>query len=204
MNLAAVVVALVLGWALTMWQHRYNRTRQTRSVGGTIALYVLRLVVTVALITVIFKPDWFLRYAHGAAGVLLLTAFIATAFVSASLARRETRQPGRRNFATFYTVMARLMLGTLITIVSLHIWQPHLLGVLWVTVLESAVIIEFCVYWVIQTIDLWDSPDRADRLSVADQQLLAQKRTTVRPGGVKSELKDVMNAPKKDRLLLLL
>jgi hypothetical protein len=33
-NLVAVVVALVLGWALTMWQHRYNRSQQSRSVGG--------------------------------------------------------------------------------------------------------------------------------------------------------------------------
>ena len=39
--------------------------------------------------------------------------------------------------------MAWLMLGTLIVIVSLHFWQPRLFGVLWVTILESAVILEY-------------------------------------------------------------
>ena len=97
-NLVAVVVALVLGWALSMWQHRYNRSQQTRSVGGTLALYFLRLVVAGGLILLVRWPDVFSDHAHGAAGVLMLSAFIATVFSSAYLAKREEPSPDRRNY----------------------------------------------------------------------------------------------------------
>jgi hypothetical protein len=204
LNMAAVVVALVLGWALTMWQHRYNKTRQRRSVGGTIALYLLRLVVAVALIVLFWKPDAFKVYAHGAAGVLLLSAFIATVFVSASLARRETPSPDRRNYARFYKWIAWSMVATLIAVVAAHIWRPELFGVVWVTVLESAVTLEFCVYWVVQTIDLWDSPERSERLSDADRELLAHRSTKNGIAGLKSEVQDVMNAPAGQKLMTFL
>jgi hypothetical protein len=203
-NLVAVVVALVLGWALTMWQHRYNKTRQTRSVGGTLALYFLRLVVVGGLIVLFWFPGVFKDYAHGAAGVLLLSAFIATVFVSASLASRETPSLDRRNYACFYKWIAWAMLGTFISVVVLHFWQPHLFGVLWVTILESAVTLEFCVYWVVQTIDLWDSPERSERLSDADRQLLLRKPMTGGPAGMMQEMQQVRNAPARDKLLTFL
>jgi hypothetical protein len=135
---------------------------------------------------------------------VLLSSFIATVFVSAYLAKRESPPPSRRNYAAFYRFMAWVMLGTFIAIVALHFWQPHFFGVLWVTILESAVTIEFCAYWVVQTIDLWDSPDRRDRLCTADRELLARKATTNRPTGIKSQMKDMMSAPQDERLLLFL
>ena len=188
-NLVAVVVALFLGWALTMFQHRYNRSQQSRSVGGTLALYFLRLVVAGGLI-VLFAPDLFSDHAHGAAGVLLLSAFIATVFASAYLAKREEPSPDRRNYGQFYKWIAWAMLLTLIGVVTVHIRHPEVFGVLWVTILESAVILEFGAYWVVQTIDLWDSPDRSERLPDADRKLLAQRRTTRGFTGLKSELKE--------------
>jgi hypothetical protein len=203
-NLVAVVVALVLGWALTMWQHRYNRTRQTRSVGGTLALYFLRLVVAVCLIGLFCRPKEFLKYAHGAAGILMLSAFIATAFSTAYLAKRENRSPDRYNFRWFYQFISVLMVVTLIAVVTLHIVRPHLFGVVWVTVLEATLLLEFCAYWVVQTVDLWDSPDRSERLSDDDRQRLAQRRTTSGLAGLKSELVEARKAPSGHRLLPLL
>jgi hypothetical protein len=203
-NLVAVVVALVLGWALTMWQHRCNRSRQSRSAGGTLALYFLRLVVLGGLIVLVFWPDVFRDHAHGAAGVLLLSAFIATVFSSAYLAKREERSPDRRNYGQFYKWIAWAMLLTLIVVVTVHIRHPELFGVLWVTVLESAVILQFGAYWVVQTIDLWDSPDRSERLPDADRKLLGQKRTTRGLAGLKSELVEAMKEPPGHRLLPLL
>jgi hypothetical protein len=203
-NLVAVVVALVLGWALTMWQHRCNRSRQTRSAGGTLALNFLRLVVLGGLIVLFVDPDRFREYAHGAAGVLLLSAFIATVFSSAYLAKREERSPDRRNYGQFYKWIAWAMLLTLIAVVTVHFVHPELFGVLWVTVLESAVILEFGAYWVVQTIDLWDSPDRSERLPDADRERLAQRRTTRGLAGLKSELIEARKADRGDRLLRLL
>jgi hypothetical protein len=203
-NVVAVVVALVLGWALTMWQHRYNRSQQTRSAGGTLALYFLRLVVAGGLIVLVLWPDVFSKYAHGAAGILMLSAFIATVFSAAYLAKREERSPDRYNYRWFYQVIAAVMLATLIAVVTLHIVHPHLFGVLWITVLESALILEFGAYWVVQTIDLWDSPDRSERLPDADRERLAQGRTTRGLAGLKSELVEARKAPPGQRLLPLL
>jgi hypothetical protein len=203
-NLVAVVVALVLGWALTMWQHRYNRSWQTRSAGGTLALYFLRLVVAGGLIVLFFWPKVFSEHAHGAAGVLMLSAFIATVFSAAYLAKREERSPDRRNYWRFYQVIAGMMLITLIAVVTVHITHPELFGVLWVTILESALILEFGAYWVVQTIDLWDSPDRSERLSDADRDLLAQRRTTRGLRGLKSELAEATKDRSDQRLLRIL
>jgi hypothetical protein len=203
-NLVAVVVALVLGWALMIWQHRYNRSRQTRSAGGTLALYFLRLVVAGGLIVLVFWPKEFSKYAHGTAGVLMLSAFIATVFSSAYLAKREERSPDRYNYRWFYQVIGQLMLVTLIAVITVHIRHPELFGLLWVTILESALILEFGAYWVVQTIDLWDSPDRSERLPDADRKLLAQGRTTRGLAGLKSELVEARKAPPGQRLLPLL
>jgi hypothetical protein len=203
-NVVAVVVALVLGWALTMWQHRCNRSQQTRSAGGTLALYFLRLVVAVGLIVLFCWPDVFRNYAHGAAGVLMLSAFIATVFSAAYLAKREERSPDRRNYWRSYQVIAWMMVMTLVGVVTVHIVHPKLFGVLWVTILESALILEFGAYWVVQTIDLWDSPDRSERLPDADRERLAQRRTTRGPAGLKSELVEAMKERPGQRLLPLL
>lgn len=202
-NLVAVVVALVLGWALTMWQHHYNPTRQGRSAGGTLALYFLRLVVVAGLVVLFCRPDVFEKYAHGAAGVLLLSSFIATVFSTAYLAKREEARDGH-DYGSLYQVLAWVMLGTLIAVVALHFTRPGLFGVLWVLILESALILEFGAYWVIQTIDLWDFPDRSERLPDADKRLLAKRPASRGWGGLKSELAAAKNADPHDRVLQLL
>jgi L-asparagine transporter-like permease len=156
------------------------------------------------LIVLVCRPKVFREHAHGAAGVLLLSALIATVFSSAYLARREERSPDRRNYGQFYKWIAWAMLLTLIAVITVHIVRPDLFGVLWVTILETAVILEFFAYWVVQTIDLWDSPDRSERLPDADRKLLAQRRTTHGLAGLKSELVEAMKEPPGNRLLPLL
>jgi hypothetical protein len=125
-------------------------------------------------------------------------------FSSAYLAKREERSPDRYNYRWFYQVIAGVMLVTLIAVITVHIRHPELFGILWVTILESALILEFGAYWVVQTIDLWDSPDRSERLPDADRKLLAQGRTTRGLAGLKSELVEARKARPGQRLLPLL
>jgi hypothetical protein len=203
-NVWAVVVALVLGWSLTWWQNRYNPSRQTRSAGGTLALYFLRLVVAGGLFCLIFDTKLFLGQAHGAAGVLMLTAFIATVFTTAFLANREERLPGRRDYRVFYKYIALLMLLTLIGVVTLHITRPAVFPIPWITVLEAALILEFLAYWIIQSFELWKTPDRTERLPAADRELLAHRSTKSGPGGLMTEMAEVMNAPSGEKLMTFL
>lgn len=202
-NVWAVVVALTLGWGLSFWQHRYNKTRQTRSPGGTLALYFLRLVVVVGLITLVCFRKTFNDYAHGAAGVLLLTAFIATVFSSAYLAGQEDGSSNRRSYKGFYWIIAWVMLVTLIGVLTLHLVGSGWIRDLWIIVLETLLILEFAVYWVIQTIDLWDAPDLKARLPEAARNRLPGARE---PGmaGLRSEFAKAWNDPPGQKLLPLL
>ena len=53
---------------------------------------------------------------------------------------------------------------TLIGVVTVHFTHPDWFRIPWITVLEAALILEFLAYWVVQSIELWDTPDRAERL----------------------------------------
>jgi uncharacterized membrane protein len=202
----AVVVALVVGWLLMLGLRRHNHTRQTRSPGGTLLLYFLRLVVLLGLIALVvrhFRP-YLLRYAHGIAGLLMLLAFIATVFCTAYVAGREEESPHRHRYQRFYRVIAVVMLVTLIAVVTLHLVRPHWLGDLWVIALETLLILEFAAYWVVQTIELWNTPDRRERLPDDARNRLAEGRTTRGLRSLKSALVEARKAPAGQRLLPLL
>jgi hypothetical protein len=196
-SLQAVVCALALGWALSWVLRMLKRRRDKKdnrpptktSLGGRLALYLLRLVVAVGLFA-LFCHNGFLYYAHAAAGFFLLSSFIATAFAVAFVVTLERKMPAEglatQNdkdiglhrpcvllfYRCFYWLWATVMLLTALVIFRLHEIHPRYHGIPWATVLESAVVIEFAVYWIVQSIDLWRTPDRTVRLSDNDRSLL--------------------------------
>ncbi len=183
-NLSAVVVALVLAWVITLFPRKHGSTDSPNeetppetSRGGKWARRFVWVVVLVGSITLTFPGLHLLQFAHGAAGVLLLSSSIATVIVTAFVASREVWAPHsevlRCIYKWFYRVWAFLMVVTLIGVLTVHICRPDIFGGLGVTIVESAVLLEFCVYWVVQTFDLWDDPDRRRRLSLADRRRLA-------------------------------
>lgn len=208
-NVWAVVVALVLGWLLLWWQHRHNDTQAIRSAGGTLSLWLLRLIVLLGLIALVvphFRPI-FNHYAHGAAGFLMLFAFIATVIHAAYLAGQEdeSNSPQRHRYQLIYCVIAGVMLVFLIAVVTLHFVRPNWwMGDLEIIVLESVLVLLFAAYWMVQTIELWDSPDRRERLPEAARNRLAQGRTTRGLNGLKCELFDPTKETRDERLLRLL
>jgi amino acid transporter len=192
-NIWAVVVALVLGWLLALVQYRLTHTKQTRSRGGTLSLYFLRLVVTLGLIVLVI-PRFrygFINHAHGVAGTLMILAFIATVLCAAYVAgpEEEPESPRRRRFQRIYRVIAVVMLVTLVVVVTLHIARPSWVGKdLWIIVLETTLILEFAAYWVVQSIELWDTPDPRDRLPEKARSGLPKGRTKRGLRGLKDEL----------------
>ncbi len=184
-NLVAVVAALAVAWVITLFQHHYDRrgkngdkVRHKKSPGGNWARCVLRMVVVVGLIALCTPEVDSRDYAHGAAGILLLSSFIATVFATAVVASREQYSPRgatvHRIYKGFYRVWAVVMLLTFLGIIAVHCAWPIYFGDRWGTYVEGAVLAEFCVYWLVQTFDLWDDPDRRSRLSPDDQDRLAQ------------------------------
>ena len=170
-NVWAVVIALSLGW-VAMWlvQWRRGDTRHPRTaMGMLLSRFVFWPIMAVGLITLMFFPDKFKAWGHGAAGVLMLAAFIATAFCTAYIVGREDVKiaPHRRFFQVLYWAIALLMLGTLIFVVFLHQVHPHWAETVWGLVIEAVLIIEFALYWVVQTVELWNTADRTELLPEA-------------------------------------
>jgi hypothetical protein len=195
-NVYAVVIALSLGWAAIQVQHWFAGTRQTRSPVGILSLCVFWLIMALGLIALLFFPDKFLEYAHGAAGTLLLSAFIATAFCTAYVVGREDPStPHRRGYQLWYWGIAFLMLGTLIFVVFLHLRHPSWLGEVWLLVIEAALILEFALYWLVQTAELWDTPDRRELLSQA-----TRNQTKHGLKGLKSDLAQARTKPRGEKL----
>jgi hypothetical protein len=195
-NVWAVVIALSLGWVAMLVQHWRAGTRQTRSPVGILSLSVFWLIMALGLIALLFFPDKFLEYAHGTAGTLLLSAFIATTFCTAYVVGREdVSTPHRRGYQLFYWWIAAFMLGTLIFVVFLHLRHPSWLGDVWVLVIEAALILEFAIYWLVQTAELWHTPDRRQLLSQA-----TRDQTKYGLKGLKSDLAQAKTKPRGEKL----
>lgn len=171
LNVKAVVVALGLGWvAMRLVEWRRGETSHPRTaVSMLVSRFVFWPIIAVGLITLFFFPDTFKALAHGAAGVLMLSAFIATAFCTAYIVGREdaSKSPHLRGYQLWYWGIAFLMLATLIFVVFLHLAQPNWAGTVWGLVIEAVLILEFAAYWVVQTFELWNAADRTELLAPA-------------------------------------
>lgn len=176
-NVWTVVVALIVGWSAMSVLHSRNHTRHKRSPLGAVALSIFWVIMALGLIALVFFPNRFYAHIHGISGVLMLLSFIITVFCAALVVRQEDtdKAPHKDGYKWFYWIIAGVMVVTLIGVIAVHLkhpgWEP------WVIWLESAVILEFALYWAIQTWELWNSPDRIGRLPDDVQRRLADKRT---------------------------
>lgn len=204
-NVWTVVIALIVGWSTMAVLHWRKRTRHKKSPLGTVAVGLFWLIMAVGFIALVFFPNRFYANIHGISGVLMLLSFIITVFCAALVVRQEdpVKSPHKDRYKRCYWFIAGVMLVTLIAVVAVHLkhpgWQPIIILV------ESAVILEFAVYWAIQTWELWNSPDRIGRLPDDVQRRLADKRAN--DGGLRGFKSDLTGPPEEapgGRLLPLL
>jgi hypothetical protein len=192
-NVWAVVVALIVGWLAMALLHWRNHTRHKRSPLGTVALWIFWVIMALGFIALVFFPNQFYAHIHGISGVLMLLSFIITVFCAAYVVGQEDteKSPHKDRYKWFYRIIALVMVVTLIAVIAVHLkhpgWEP------WVIWLESAVILEFALYWAIQTWELWNSPDRIGRLPDDVQRRLEDKRT--KDGGFRGFKSDLSGPP---------
>jgi hypothetical protein len=203
-NVWAVVIALVTARVVSWWLYRRTKTTESKSVLGMLSMWLLWLIMAVGFVGFIFFPSPFDSNAHATSAIIMFMALIATVVTTAFLASREdeAKVPHRRLYLRFYWGIAALMVATLIAVVVLHLtldkWS-HL-----VIVSEIVLITEFTVYWVVQTIELWRTPNRFELLPDADQAKLAQRRPTRGPARLRQETPEATRLPPGDRLLVAL
>lgn len=201
-NVWAVVIALILGWLGMGLIHICNGDLPRRSPVGTLMRVLFWVIMVAGLIALWRCPDWFDENAHGVAGFVLLSAFIATVFVAAYVVPRveASKKPLRHvAYVYFYRLIAWFMLGTLIVIVTLHLAHPSWNH--WTFWIEVFLILEFAAYWVAQTLELWNTPDRRERLSAPTRQKIEDWHTKGGLRGLKTALSDFRNETGDDRLL---
>jgi hypothetical protein len=203
-NVWAVVVALVTARVVSWWLYRRTKTTQSKSLLGTWSMWLLWLVTAVGFVAFIFFPSPFDSNAHAISAIIMFLALIATVVTTAFLASREdeTKVPRRRLYLRFYWGIAALMVATLIAVVVLHLtldrWSH------WVIVSEIVLITEFTLYWVVQTIELWRTPNRFELLPDSDQAKLAQRRPTRGPTQLLPKAVEATPLSIGDRLLAAL
>jgi hypothetical protein len=203
-NVWAVAIALVIARVVSWWLYRRTNTTVSKSVLGTVSMYLLRAIMAVGFLSFIFFRNLFDSNAHGIAAVIMFLAIIITVVTTAFLVSRQddAKSPHRHLYYVLYQFIAAAMIVTLIAVVVLHFaldsWNH------WVIVVETALILEFTVYWVIQTIELWRTPDRFELLPDADQPRLAQPRRTRGPAGSVPEVVQTTRPPVGERLLTAL
>jgi hypothetical protein len=201
-NVWAVVIALVIARAVSWWLYRRTKTTAPKSALGTISMYLLQAIVASGFAAFIFFPERFDANAHGIAAVIMFLAIITTVVTTAFLVSRQddTKSAHRYLYGVLYDAIAAAMIVTLIAVVVLHLvldsWNH------WVIVVETALILEFTLYWVVQTVELWRTPDRFALLPDADQRHLAQRRRAHGPIGLSpEEAVETTRPPVRERLL---
>jgi hypothetical protein len=152
LNVWAVAIALALSRVASWWMYRHTGTGQRRSALGTAAVWVQRALLAVGVVALVLAPDWFRANAHGIAAVTMFTAIILTVGIAAFVAGN------RRRYRVIYQGILAAMVLTLVAVVCLHQILDGFNHA--VIVAEAALIAEFGVYWVVQSIELWGTTAR--------------------------------------------
>ncbi|MEX0151049.1 hypothetical protein [Microbacterium sp. LMI1-1-1.1] len=137
------------------------RVQGTASRGVAITIGVILALVVGGSLWAASSPQGFLLAAHTVAAV----AFFALVGAVAALAARRPPSPGRRprGVRVAYAVVAGGILLTLVLLLVALVLEGtavvDLRGFPVVLVGEAAALLLFLVFWVVQTVELWDDVD---------------------------------------------
>ena len=134
------------------------RVQGTLSRGVLLTAGSVGVVATGFLLWALVAPDAFLALAHNAAAVAF---FLLIGAVAALAAWRPQRAPQR--FRPAYAAVAVGILFALAglgaTLVAAALGADTTVPVPWVFLGEAVALGLFAVFWVLQTVELWDEPD---------------------------------------------
>ena len=176
-NVWAVVVALLVARAATWWMYRRTGTGRELEPIAKKAAWVQRAVLVVGLVALIVNRNWFVSHAHGIAAVVMFSAIIATVFLTAFLADKVVPSANPALYHRIYQWIAIAMVVTLIGAVVVHFALDNFNHV--VLLVEVVLILEFGVYWAVQTVEKWSPPPKlrdepvGARCTPAQEQMLS-------------------------------
>ncbi|GAB88899.1 hypothetical protein [Gordonia rhizosphera] len=154
-SIAALFIVTVVALIGQIVVGRLTRTVEPWTPLGNVAR-VIGGVIAITVFVMYFFPDFFARYAHGIAAV---TMFVLIGVVVACNAYLAAKQYGtwRNKYSIIYGVIAIAMILTAALVVVLHLWARWPYAILFV---EAALLFEFALFWIVQTVELWNIDDR--------------------------------------------
>lgn len=159
---ALFVTGLAVGVAALLIARRENRAngenrRQSLSAQGRRGLALSAVVLGGGIVWFFADRESFLARGHDAAAIPMFLAIIAVVWLNARDVRRAMQQgsmpPDRSRYVAMYRVVAVSMLAALVATVGLSLLTGSTSLVFWV---EVVLLVLFAVFWVIQTVELWD------------------------------------------------
>lgn len=157
-NTWAVVIALAVSRAASWWMHRRTGTARRRSTLGAATTWAQRVLLGVGLVALVLAPEWFRRNAHEIAAVAMFASIILTVAITAFVTGQDDGAHSSRHHRLYQGITVVMVL-TLVATVGLHQLLDGFNHA--VIVVEAALIAEFAVYWMIQTVELWGTSTRA-------------------------------------------
>ena len=115
--------------------------------------WALLITLVVGAAFFIHDPSTFVENAHGIAAFTMFGGIIAVVVHYACYA--ALRPQKRRLFALSYGVLAVAMVGTVVLAWCLHIFSGDDRPSHGIFIVEAVVILEFALFWIIQSADLW-------------------------------------------------
>jgi len=200
-NVWAILIALVFARVAVWGLYRSTGTDRRRSLGGEVTTWTLRAIAALGTIGFVYFRDLFDAQAHNVAAVLMFLAIIATVGVTAFLVHQQPptpQAPHPDRYLRLYQAIAVLMIITLVLVMGLRLlvsgWTQ------WVLVLEALLIVEFAAYWVLQTIELWNMPNRLELIPERLRTQLAYQREVSGPAGLATEVRQLRQLSSDERL----
>ncbi|HEX6356803.1 hypothetical protein [Actinophytocola sp.] len=157
--LAVLVTAIVV--AIAAWRIRWLRPEDQLSGFAKRTLAVTLVLLVIGLVIFFERRDWFFQYGHTTAAILLFAGIIVVAWFNAvdfATKRNESIWWNR------YTIMAFGMALTVVVCALLYA-AGNRYAVLTVEVL---LIVEFGVFWLVQTDELRNRPTRTPQMANAE------------------------------------
>jgi len=165
-NVGALLVLAAVAFAVVMWIQVFATPAAERELSKGVGIAIGVSVVAFLVLTgfYLFNRGAFMCHGHDGAALLLFLGIVATVFVNGwGLAHKQARADGRpwqEHLWNRYFWGFVLMVASIVAVVVAGPWQGWLDN--WVFWLEALLIGQFALFWLTQTIELWNEPRRGD------------------------------------------